>query len=143
MAFELSAGEHICSARPEFAYGAGWTNTPIWVIIREPDGTYRKECLQPEEQTEEMRLLFEITAKAQDLMTGLIKKKYVVEEAKDKRVRDIWENRMGRQYLLLAEYNGSWAAVRLDTDELCIIPKDMVGSLSILLERDGKVMPPE
>lgn len=43
----------------EYASGPGWGNQPLWYIVCDSNHTtLTVECLQPEEQTAEMRLLF-------------------------------------------------------------------------------------
>lgn len=39
-----------------------WLNTPIWVIVRGDDGVLREEVLQPDEQSKELQMLYEIAA---------------------------------------------------------------------------------
>jgi len=65
--------EHIVTAWAEKASGPGWSNFPIWVLIIEPMGTYRLECIQPEEQTDEMRTLFKVSALVAEQMTALVR----------------------------------------------------------------------
>ena len=56
--FELKSRERIITAYAETACGSGWVNSPIWVIIGQPDGKYRLECIQPEQRTLEMTALY-------------------------------------------------------------------------------------
>ncbi|MEE4383750.1 MAG: hypothetical protein V2J02_17250 [Pseudomonadales bacterium] len=44
------------------ASGPGWGNSPVWVVLRERDGTLRQECIQPEDQTAGMRHLYRIAS---------------------------------------------------------------------------------
>ena len=39
-----------------------YINTPLWVIVRGDDGVLREECLQPDEQSKELQMLYEISA---------------------------------------------------------------------------------
>lgn len=64
----LKCGERIVAAVPEFCGGPGWSNTPVWVHIVAKDGTYRQECLQPDQQTPSMRQVFRICNEAHRLM---------------------------------------------------------------------------
>lgn len=58
MKFKLAKGEHIVTAFAETASGPGWSNTPIWIIVQDANGSLRRECLQPDEQSEWMRWLY-------------------------------------------------------------------------------------
>ena len=54
----------------EACRGPGWSNRPVWVLLRDPaTGAHRVECLQPEEQTARMRTLFDVSAAASASMT--------------------------------------------------------------------------
>lgn len=55
---KLARGEHIIAVVPEYASGPGWANKPVWVHIRGMTGMLRSECIQPEEHTEALRVLF-------------------------------------------------------------------------------------
>ena len=55
----LHPGEHIAAVVPGCAAGPGWRNTPLWVHIHNHStGTFRSECIQPEDQTPQMATLF-------------------------------------------------------------------------------------
>jgi hypothetical protein len=55
----LKKGEYVVAVVPEIAAGPGWANSPTWVIIKDPtDNSYREECIQPEERTIELSILF-------------------------------------------------------------------------------------
>lgn len=55
----LKRGEYIAAVVPEYASGPGWANRPMWVFICDNGSNqFRQECIQPEEQTVEMRALF-------------------------------------------------------------------------------------
>lgn len=51
----------VVTAFAEPACGPGWSNSPVWVICRNCDGSFYMECIQPEDQTRDMRLLYRIT----------------------------------------------------------------------------------
>lgn len=55
---KLTDREVIVTAYAEDAAGPGWANLPIWIIIKGDDGI-RVECLQPDEQTREMLILYD------------------------------------------------------------------------------------
>lgn len=66
----------ILTAYAESCAGPGWANSPIWVIVRESDGTIVQHCLQPMEQTEEMYTLYGISQATHAAMTRAVKDAY-------------------------------------------------------------------
>lgn len=54
-------GKIVC-AFAEPAAGPGWANSPLWYIVRDGDGKLTMHCLQPEEQTAEIGLLYRTSA---------------------------------------------------------------------------------
>ncbi|KGC15473.1 hypothetical protein DM48_314 [Burkholderia gladioli] len=60
--------EQVVTAYAEFASGPGWSNRPLWVIVRDENGKLREECIQPEEQTRDMHLMFRISYEAHSTM---------------------------------------------------------------------------
>lgn len=63
----------IVAAWAESASGPGWANAPVWVLVRERDGTLRLDCLQPSEQTHAMHLLYRVSACATAEMTAAVR----------------------------------------------------------------------
>ena len=56
---ELKEHDRVVTAFANSAAGPGWANSPLWVVIRDGmTGLYREECIQPEEQTDEMHALY-------------------------------------------------------------------------------------
>jgi hypothetical protein len=53
-------------------HGPGWSNTPVWVLLRADDGRLRVECIQPEEQSAAMRTLHGVSAAAAGAMTAAV-----------------------------------------------------------------------
>lgn len=53
--------DQIVTAYAQRASGPGWTNCPLWVIVKGADGILREECLQPEDQTAGMATLYNIS----------------------------------------------------------------------------------
>ena len=54
--FSLKDGDVVMSAWGEECSGPGWFNTPMFVLVYNSlDGKNRIECIQPEEQSEQMR----------------------------------------------------------------------------------------
>lgn len=60
----------IVAAYAESAAGPGWTNNPLWVIYRTLGGELKQTALQPDEQTKEMRIMFQFSAVAHEKMTS-------------------------------------------------------------------------
>jgi len=58
---KLKAREWLVTAYSEECSGPGWANMPVIVIIQDSLGRMRQEYLQPEDQTEEIRLLYKIS----------------------------------------------------------------------------------
>jgi len=56
----LDKNDTIVAVVAKACHGPGWSNTPIWVFVQNGDGRIRQECLQPEEQSPDMRLLYEV-----------------------------------------------------------------------------------
>lgn len=70
---KLDKHDHIVCAYAEHASGPGWSNAPIWVIVRDArDGSLRQECIQPDDQTLEMYALYAVSAAAHVSMTRAV-----------------------------------------------------------------------
>jgi hypothetical protein len=57
----LHEGEFVLTAWAERASGPGWSNTPVYAVIANQSAsppTYRVVCIQPNEQTFEMKTVF-------------------------------------------------------------------------------------
>lgn len=59
--FRLAEHEFVVTAYAQRASGPGWSNTPLWVIIQDGNGKLRRECLQPEEQSDTIYILYGIS----------------------------------------------------------------------------------
>ena len=70
----LKSGECIVTAFAQPASGPGWSNRPVWIVIRRRDGTFRTESLQPNEQGEEIVTLYKVSAAANDAMTAAVRR---------------------------------------------------------------------
>lgn len=69
----LAPGEYIAAVVPEFASGPGWSNRPLWVYIGTGRGhEMRCECIQPEQQTRDMRIMFATLAAAHSQMLAAV-----------------------------------------------------------------------
>lgn len=68
----LAKGERVITAYAEPAGGPGWSNRPIYVIIKGLDGTIREECVQPKEQSSDMASLYDISAVVSKEMTQAV-----------------------------------------------------------------------
>ena len=59
----------VIAAWGERCFGPGWTNRPIWVLLRNPaDGALSIEAIQPCDQTDVMLTLFPMSALAAEEM---------------------------------------------------------------------------
>lgn len=74
MKLKLRERDTIETAYAEYASGPGWSNTPLWVIIRDGNGELRQECLQPIEFNAEIHQLYKIAAAIQEAMTGAVRR---------------------------------------------------------------------
>jgi hypothetical protein len=70
----LKKGETIITAYAEPAAGPGWANQPIWVILRDGNGKITEECIQPEDQTIDMAILYTVCAAAHRAMSVAVEK---------------------------------------------------------------------
>jgi len=69
--------KHDCviAAWCEHAAGPGWANSPVFVVVKDRrDGTHRIECLQPEEQTFVMSVIFGICAQSHNILVSEVEK---------------------------------------------------------------------
>ena len=55
---KLIHGERIVAVVPEYRYGPGWSDAPVWVYIATNHGRLRQERIQPNERTPQMHVLF-------------------------------------------------------------------------------------
>lgn len=69
---KLTKNERIVTAFAEYVSGPGWSNQPIWVIVRGNDGALREECIQPDQQTADMHTLFSVSAAAHRSMYAAV-----------------------------------------------------------------------
>jgi len=66
-------GDLVKAAWGESASGPGWGNKPLWVLVwNSLDDEYRVECIQPEDQTYEMGLLYAASCLIHNQMTALV-----------------------------------------------------------------------
>ena len=72
--------EEAVTAFAKYAGGSGWSNAPLWVVVRDKyTETLRLECIQPDRQTDRMHSLYDISAsvtvqlkqEAQDVLTAM------------------------------------------------------------------------
>lgn len=74
---KLKRNERVVAVVPEIIY----RNSPLWIYIVDGiAGTYRTECLQPEQQTDRMRVLFSTLEQAHETMKALVMVNNVVRE---------------------------------------------------------------
>ena len=67
----------IITAYAERASGPGWANRPVWVIIEDRvTAKMRAECLQPDEQSEAVTLLYDVAESAHLALTAAVKRQF-------------------------------------------------------------------
>lgn len=71
-ALHLAPNESIRAAWCERASGPGWSNRIVWVVVMDGDQRPRIEALQPDEQTEEMLILFDVAEAAHVGLRGAV-----------------------------------------------------------------------
>lgn len=64
----------VVTAWAESANGPGWANQPIWYLVEDDLGKRTVECLQPQEQTSEMRTLYAFSQVAHLAMTKAVRR---------------------------------------------------------------------
>ena len=70
---KLSKGDTIVTAWATTEVGPGWANAPIWALVREARGVLREECIQPDDQTPEMRTLHPFSQLAHSQLTHAVR----------------------------------------------------------------------
>jgi hypothetical protein len=65
---------HIVAAWADPACGPGWSNRPIYVLVQDENTQVRLEALQPNEQTEELLTLYNISAEVHEAMAGAVRR---------------------------------------------------------------------
>lgn len=72
---KLRKHDAIIAAWAERASGPGWSNSPVWAVIRSAlDGSHRVECIQPDEQTRDMAALYAVSEAAHRAMTAAVER---------------------------------------------------------------------
>lgn len=66
---KLDETDHIIAVVAEPASEHGWANTPLWVIVQDSNGKLRRECLQPDEQSDGIRVLYATAAAMHSALT--------------------------------------------------------------------------
>lgn len=67
---KIAEDEDVVMAWAEKASGPGWSNIPVWVLIRQDfTGRLRIECLQPDEHPPEVVALREVSSVVSTAMT--------------------------------------------------------------------------
>ena len=73
---KLAKDDTIVTAFGESASGPGWANNPIIVIVRSREGALRQEWIQPDVQTNEMSILYNVSQAAHRAMVKAIMRRY-------------------------------------------------------------------
>jgi hypothetical protein len=64
----LLKDDRVICAYAEPASGPGWSNMPLWVVVRDKGGNLAERCLQPEEQSAEIIALYRISREVHGAM---------------------------------------------------------------------------
>jgi len=70
--YTLPKGDTVITAFAEYANGPGWSNRPVWLIVRNSKGILRQDCIQPEDQTNEIITLYSTSAAIHKAMTDAV-----------------------------------------------------------------------
>jgi len=82
----LNEGDRIVTAYAEHADGPGWSNRPLYIIVRNQSGELREECLQPEEQGAEVAAFYDIAAVVNKEVVGAVRRKLWKQIKKAKKI---------------------------------------------------------
>ncbi len=81
---KLTENERVICAYAEKASGPGWSNRPVFVVIESKcTGGIRTECIQPDQQSEEMLTIYDFAAEAHEMMLRMAKRIVKVNARKD------------------------------------------------------------
>lgn len=70
---EIDDDEYVVTAYGETAAGPGWSNQPLWVILRNSSGRIRQIAIQPEQQTADMIALYAVSNVVHRQMAAAVK----------------------------------------------------------------------
>lgn len=71
---KLGKDDYIITAYPELAAGPGWANSPVWVIVKNRmTAIIREECIQPDEFSRDMYVLFKPAVAAHETFLSVVK----------------------------------------------------------------------
>lgn len=65
--------DSVVCAWAETASGPGWSNAPLWAIIRHTDGSLEMVVIQPDEQTTEMHAIYAISNVVSGMMLKAVR----------------------------------------------------------------------
>lgn len=69
---KLGKNETLVIAWADKCAGPGWSNTPIWYIVRTNIGQLEQRCLQPDEQSKDIRILFGVNYESSASMAEIV-----------------------------------------------------------------------
>ncbi len=75
----------VVTAYAQPAAGPGWANSPVYVIMEGEDRKLYQECIQPDEQTKEMRILYRLSSEITFQMQAEADKIMAERAAREKR----------------------------------------------------------
>lgn len=68
----ISSEDRIVAVIASRASGPGWSNTPLWVVVKDQNGKLREVCFQPDEQSPDVRLLYSIAEQTHRTMVAAV-----------------------------------------------------------------------
>jgi len=71
---KINKTDYVVCAYAQHATGPGWLNTPLWYIVKDENRKLREECLQPEEQSMELKKLYKIAEEVHKALVCEIEK---------------------------------------------------------------------
>lgn len=69
----LGEGDSIVTAWAESPSGPGWSNRLVWALVRNRTHGLRLESIQPDDQTADMLLLFDVALSATGALTSAVR----------------------------------------------------------------------
>ena len=71
-ALHMQTGDTIVTAWCEYCCGPGWSNTPVWVILKDSNGKLRQECVQPDQFGKLLHCVWPVCESAHTLLLSAL-----------------------------------------------------------------------
>lgn len=72
MAYKLDGDESVVTAYADRHAGPGWRNAAVWVVVMDANKRLRRDCIQQDEMTDEMLVLFDVSHSAHKSMASAV-----------------------------------------------------------------------